>query len=241
MFGLPLERLRDFIGFNEAILKGEGEAQVAAIRGLRDLLREEILRRRKQPSEDLLSELLTARIDGRAFDDDELTGLAVTLFLAGLDTVTSTLGYMFLYLAQAQSAQSLLRDKPELIGGAVEELLRMFNVVMTARRATRDTVIDGVEIRKGDNVALPTSLISRDPAEVESPDEADFMRVDNRHSAFGYGIHRCLGSHLARRELGAALRCWTSTMPPFTKPAQVRPVSTGIGVFSLARLDLTWA
>jgi cytochrome P450 len=160
------------------------------------------------------------------------------MFIGGLDTVTSTLGYHFMHLARHPEEQQRLRDDPSLIPGAIEELLRVYNVVTTGRRATRDIEIAGVHIREGDMLALPTSLASRDPSECPHAAKVDLDRESARHSAFGFGPHRCIGSHLARRELTAALTAWTTRLPKFRLKGGAEPRSSGSGVIALESLPL---
>jgi len=241
LFGLPIAEMWHLVELNKQIIGGAPDRQVVAIKTLRDYLRGELASRRAAPRNDIISQIIRASVDGRSFNDDELMGLSFTLFLAGLDTVTSTLSYVFRYLAEHPIQQGRLREDQELVPHAVEELLRSFNVITTGRRATRDVDFGGVHIKEGDNIALPVSLISRDPEEFADPDTVDFDRSPNRHAAFGNGIHRCLGSHLARRELLAAVREWTTHMPPYVLSPSSAPRSSGASVVSLNELRLSWS
>lgn len=240
LMGLPLSEMPRFVRIEEAILHGASDVQLGGIRELRDYLAEQIAARRATPADDLIGHAITAQVDGRPLTDNEVMGISFMLFIGGLDTVTSTLGYLFRHLAEHPSDQQRLRDDPALIPDAVEELLRIYNVVTTGRRATRDVAFAGVHIKAGDNLALPTTLASRDPAEFADPLDADFGRSPNRHSAFGYGIHRCLGSHLARRELVAALREWIARIPPFRLAEGAAMRSSGSGVVALDQVPLAW-
>jgi cytochrome P450 len=229
-----------FVGIADSIQHGSTDVVVAGIRQLRDYMASQIKARRAQPGSDLISSILAKQLDGRALNDDEMMGICFNLFLGGLDTVRSTLGYVFRYLAGHPDQQQSLRDRPELIPDAVEELLRAHNVVTTGRRAMRDVEFAGVSIKKGDNIALATSLASRDPEEFTSPGEVDFARSPNRHCVFGFGVHRCLGSHLARREIVAAIQAWTTLMPPLRLADAPPPRSAGPGVVGLRELHLSW-
>jgi cytochrome P450 len=120
----------------------------------------------------------------------------------------------------------------------VEELFRAYAVVNTNRYATRDVEFAGVLIKKGDNVTCSTVLASRDPREFENPDEVIFTRSPNPHNTFSYGPHRCLGSHLARREITIGIEEWLRVIPTFrVKPGAVIQAHGG-GVFTLDCLPL---
>jgi cytochrome P450 len=240
LLGLPLENMPRYIGIANDIQHGTVPVQTAAIRQLRDYLAGIIEQRRASPSSDLISRVLAIRIDGQPLSDNELMGISFNFFLGGLDTVRSTLGYIFRYLAEHADQQQRLRGNADLIPNAVEELLRVHNVVTTGRRATRDVDIAGVHIKKGDNLALSMSLASRDPEEFERPNEVEFTRSPNRHSTFGFGIHRCLGSHLARREIVAAVQAWTMRLPPFHLASNEPPRSAGPAIVGLRELQLAW-
>jgi cytochrome P450 len=240
LLGLPLKNMPRYIGIANDIQHGTVRVQTDAIRQLRDLLSGIIEERRGMPGSDLISRVLAIRIDGQPLNDNELIGISFNFFLGGLDTVRSTLGYVFRYLAAHLEQQQSLREQPALIPDAVEELLRVHNVVTTGRRATRDVDIAGVHIKKGDNLALAMSFASRDPEEFDRPNEVEFTRSPNRHSTFGFGIHRCLGSHLARREIVSAIQAWMKLMPPFRLANDVPPRSAGPAIVGLSELQLAW-
>jgi cytochrome P450 len=240
LIGFPFEEMPRFVAIADDINHGAPEAVVSGIRRCRDYLGEQIKKRRAQPGQDLFSQILNKPIDGRALTDEEMMGISFNLFLGGLDTVRSTLGYVFCHLADNQDQQHELRAKPDLIPDAIEELLRLYNVSITGRFASRDVEFGGVFIKKGDNLAIPTSLASRDPGEFEHSDEVNFQRSPNRHSAFGFGVHRCMGSHLARLELTTAVRAWTALPSPFALATPTRPLSRGPAVVGLKELQLIW-
>jgi cytochrome P450 len=240
LIGFPFEEMPRFVAIADDINHGTPDAMVNGIRRCRDYLGEQIKKRRAQPGEDLFSLILNKPLEGRAVTDDEMMGICFNLFLGGLDTVRSTLGYVFRHLAEHPDQQHALRSNPDLIPDAVEELLRLYNVSTTGRFASKDVEFGGVFIKKGDNLAISTSLASRDPSEFEHSDEANFQRSPNRHSAFGYGVHRCMGSHLARQELTTAVRSWTSLASPFTLADSTPPQSAGPAVTGLKELQLSW-
>lgn len=240
MFGLPVSEMERFVVWEEAIIHSQGPQQLAAMRELRDYMAEVIADRRLNPKEDLISLAVTTEVEGKKLTYDEIMGMCIMLFMGGLDTVTSELGFIFRHLAENPDQQQWLRDNPSMIPTALEEILRIYPIITTGRIATRDVEIGNVKISAGENVACPLACASRDPAEIENADHIDLERSPNRHSAFGFGPHRCIGSHLARRELIVAIEQWLKRIPPF----QVAPGETleasGAGVVALRSLPLVW-
>ncbi|MBN8840446.1 MAG: cytochrome P450, partial [Sphingomonadales bacterium] len=164
----------------------------------------------------------------------------VLLFVAGLDTVAAAIGFDLLYLAQHRAEQEMLRAEPGRILLAAEEMLRAFPTVTPIRRATRDVDVAGALIKAGDLIACPSMTANRDPAEFANPEKIDFAREDNRHVAFAYGPHRCLGSHLARREVVIGLEEWLARIPTFRFKEGHLPTVYGGFVFGVEDLMLAW-
>jgi cytochrome P450 len=239
LMGLPKENMGRFLAW-EALIMRDKQTRAGAMQEVSEYLQELITERRRHPTEDLISFVVNANVDDRPLNDAEIIGICVLLFIAGLDTVTSSFAYHFRHLAEHPADQQSLRDDPALIPTAVEELFRAYAVVNTNRYATRDIDFAGVHIKKGDNVTCSTILASRDPREFATPNEVIFTRSPNLHNAFSYGPHRCLGSHLARREIIAGIEAWLAAIPPF----KIRPGAVinahGGGVFSLDSLPLVW-
>lgn len=164
----------------------------------------------------IMGELLEAQVDGRPLTDDELISYGYLLFLAGLDTTAWAIRSSLWYLAGNKEAQALLRREPERIPDAAEEILRTLSPVQAmARTAKRDTEVSGQEIKAGERVVLVFGAGNRDPEVYENPNEIDITRENNRHLAFGGGIHRCLGSNLGRKELVISLEHFLATIPEF--------------------------
>jgi cytochrome P450 len=162
------------------------------------------------------------------------------LFAAGLDTVTSALGFIFKHLAENPDDQQRLRRNPALIPNALEELLRGYAVVTASRRVTRDVVFHGVRMTEGDRVFLPMTETARDEGEYENPNDIDFERENVRHITFGAGPHRCIGSHLARIELRIAMQEWLTRVPEFCVPESQRPTVHGDAIWGVTSLPLAW-
>jgi cytochrome P450 len=182
---------------------------------------------------DLIGALLSARADGEPLTHDELVSYCYLLFLAGLDTTAWAIRSSLWYLARDPGAQRRLRREPRLIQVAAEEFLRTMSPVQAMARTCRaDTEIRGRRLRAGDRVLLVFGAGNRDPETFDSPDEIRIDREANRHLAFGAGIHRCLGSHLGRRELVVALEEFISAVPGFS-PAQPEEKWHGVGRLTL--------
>jgi cytochrome P450 len=241
MFGLPLADAPRFVAWSNGLIHSDRiEDAQAAARAIRDYLVDMIGKRRAQPTGDVISYLVTSEVEGRPVSDGEALAMCFLLYAAGLDTVASMLAFIFKHLAEHPDHQQRLRDDPSLIPQAIEEFLRAYPIVVSHRRVTRDTEFHGVQMKAGDWVHLPTMLAGRDETEFPDPDRVDFDRERVTHISFAAGVHRCLGSHLARRELRSALSEWLSRAPPFRiKPGET-PVTQSISVFGVHYLPLVW-
>jgi cytochrome P450 len=242
IFGLPNDTLLEFADWATGIMSSfDLDVMRSSMRAMVDYLRLEIDKRRTDPKGDLISKIVHAKIDGRPITDDEIMGTSFLLFIAGLDTVTSSLAFHFHYLATHPEVQGQLRNDRSLIPAAVEELLRRFAVVSLNRRVVEDTEVAGVRMKKGDWVALSLAAASNDPADFSNPEKFDLHRSTTAaHTAFSYGPHRCLGSHLARRELAAALNGWFDALPQFCVKPGTEPITHGGVIFGIENLELAW-
>jgi hypothetical protein len=175
----------------------------------------EIAERRKIPREDLISFLAEARIDGWKLDDEYITGTLRLLLIAGIDTTWSMIGSCLWHLANHPDDRKRLVAEPALIPTAVEEFLRAYAPVAPAREIVKETQINGCHFKEGEMVMLSLPAANRDPAMFPDAGRVVIDRSPNRHAAFGLGIHRCLGSHLARIEITAALQEWLAKIPDF--------------------------
>ena len=239
--GLPQDRMNEFLGWATNLLHPKQpsdrlEAAKAVIAFLDDLAE----KRRSEPTDDFVSFVVQSEVEGRKLTNLEVRGMTVLLFIAGLDTVAAAIGFDLSHLARHPDAQQQLRDDPELIREAVEEMLRAYSTVQMIRTAKVDTELAGVQIKAGDLVCCPSMVANRDPSEYPDPDKVDFGRNANRHMAFAYGVHRCLGSHLARRELIIALEEWFARIPEFRVMPGAAPVAHGGFVFGVDSLKLVW-
>ncbi len=155
-------------------------------------------------------------MEGDRLTREDILDILFLFLIAGLDTVTATLDCMFSFLAQHPEHRRQLVENPDVIPNAIEELLRWETPVMgIARVAVSDTELSGCPVHAGDQVMVMIGSANTDEAEFPDGDVVRFDRDVNPHIAFGGGIHRCLGSHLARLELRVALREWHKRIPEY--------------------------
>jgi cytochrome P450 len=175
----------------------------------------EVAARRAKPGDDLISYLVGAEVDGRPLDDQHITGSVRLLLIAGIDTTWSAIGSCLWHLAQAPQDRRRLVEEPALIPTAVEEFLRAYSPVTMAREVVGETEVNGCTYKPGQLVLLSFPAANRDPTQFKDADRVVIDRAENRHSAFGLGIHRCIGSNLARLEMIVALEEWLKRFPDF--------------------------
>ena len=253
LFGLPLSDLPTFLEMKDGIIRPHKflppgstdlakaeEIRVTTSQRMYAYFEDEIERRRAHPKQDLLGDLLAAEIDGKKLAHNEILDICYLLLMAGLDTVTATLGCNIAYLAANPDQRRRIVESPTLIPGAVEELLRWETPVTTVPRvATRDVTIQGFQIKKGEIVSFLIGSANTDDARFEHAQTIDFEREHNKHVAFGIGPHRCLGSHLARMELQIAMEEWHKRIPDYQiKPGEIPTYSPGIR--EVMYLPLVW-
>lgn len=239
--GLSDDRLEEFVGWANNLLHGDDEQRPRAARTIVEFIRSLAEERRREPVDDFMTFVVQAEIEGRPLNDQEVLGIGVLLFVAGLDTVAAAIGFDLRYLAEHPQDQELLRREPDRIVLAKEEMLRAFSTVQMIRVATRDVDFEGAPIKKGDYVSCASMIANRDPDEFDNPDKLDLGRIGNRHTAFATGPHRCIGSHLARREIEVALEEWLARVPPFRIKEGTAPITYGGHVFGIEGLVLDWS
>jgi cytochrome P450 len=227
MLGVPRSDGDRFRGFIHRIIEKPGTytASIAPNETLDYYITSTLQRRRQEePRDDLIGYLLDLRIDGHPLPDWQIVGTIGLLIIAGIDTTWSAIGASLWHLASHPEDRARLVAEPELLPFAVEEFLRFYAPVTMARIATDDVEVGGCPIKARDWVLLPFPSANRDPEAFERADEFVIDRQRNRHLAFGLGIHRCLGSNLARMELTVALEEWLARIPDFelADPAGVR-------------------
>lgn len=240
LMGLPRDRMEQFLEWEFMLLHSLDIEDVA--KGTRlsvDYLREVIEERRKNPVEDLISFAVTTTVDGRKLNDNELIGLCFNLFIGGLDTVSTNISWQIRHLAEHPEDQRRLRADPSLIPAAIEEMYRRYAAVTTFRTCVKQTTLHGVTIMPGDKIAMPTTLANTDPAAWERPFDVDFNRTP-RHITFAYGVHRCVGAPLARRESVIAIEELLAAIPEF-RIAEGEDLITELGpILQPKNLPLVW-
>jgi cytochrome P450 len=170
--------------------------------------------RRREPGEDMISDLL-AGADGDALSDHEIKSMCALMLFAGHETTTSTIASAVMLLLRHQDQMALLTSDPdELAGGAVEEALRYEGAIKVLHRWVKsDLELHGREIKEGQRVLVLPAAANRDPARFEDPDRFDITRAPNPHIAFGKGIHACIGAQLSRLEMRLALASVVKRLP----------------------------
>ena len=216
MLGVPDELNDTFTGWVRDVLEygHDPERSVPGLERHRRLLhRQAVEDRRTNPTDDLVSELLQAEVDGEPVPVEHVLGTLALILVAGIDTTWSGIGSAMWHLATHEADRRRLVAEPELIPTAVEELLRAYSPVTMARIAAADTEVAGCPVHEGDRVLLSFPAANRDPEAFERADEVVIDRALNRHVAFGVGIHRCAGSNLARMEMRVAVEEWLRGSP----------------------------
>jgi cytochrome P450 len=227
MLGLPKGDSELLFSFIKAILEDVNltpEQLVENRNRLDSYLDIQIEDHRKNPRDDLISYLVNTTIDGEPLDEQHIRGAIGLMFIAGVDTTWSMIGSSIWHLASHPEDLKKLIQFPDLIDSAVEEFLRAYAPVTMARLVKEDFDFFGHQLKKDDWVLVPYPAANRDPAAFENADTVQLDRKINRHAAFGLGIHRCIGSNLARLELKIAIEEFIKYFPVFelANPSEVK-------------------
>ncbi|WP_433598301.1 cytochrome P450 [Nocardia sp. CA-135953] len=180
----------------------EFDRVVAEMGWVRDLLEKLTHQRRAEPGDDMVSRIVTAEIDGAPLPVDDCVGILMTLVGGGVDTTTNALAHALDYLDRDRDLRQRIIDEPGVVPQIVEELLRVFPPVwQLSRRVTEQTVLGDAVLEPGERVMLSVLSANHDPDVFPDPATVDIDRPPSRHVTFGWGIHRCVGSYVARLEL----------------------------------------
>ena len=221
------------------------EPMARALDGIRQYWITVLDQRRGEPAPrdgDLASHLMHARFSGRPLTDAEILDMLTVLVLAGLDTTRGQLGYLFRHLATHPDDRTALIADPRLIPSAVEESLRLYTIIFgDGRKVTRDVEFHGARLKKGNMVYGLVSGANRDPRAYERAGEFILDRKHNHHFGFAGGPHRCLGAHLARREMQIGVEEWLRLIPDFRVATDEELTERGGGsMMTLTKLPLAW-
>ncbi len=226
----------DIIGFPKDLPKG-----FAAAAALREYLLPVIAERRAHPQDDVISKLVTGRVDGEGLTDDDVVSFLRLLIPAGAETTFKLMGNLFVALLSDRASRwERVRADRSLVPWAIEETLRWeTSVLMVSRQATRDVEIRGVPIPAGTNISVLNASGNRDEDHYENPDEYDLDRRADDHLAFAFGRHHCLGYHLARMEVRIALEAMLDRLPRLRlDPAADPPRILGLAFRGPKRVDV---
>ena len=231
LMGLPEEEMRMFLDMRDGILHPEKfdpdastdmDARTTVMNAtgqkIYDYFGNLIDQRSKQPADDIITRFIAAEVDGEQLSRDDILDICFLFLIAGLDTVSDTLTCSYAFLARNPAHRQMIVDDPSIIPVAVEELLRWESPVAAGvpRIATCPVELpSGVRVEKGTAVVPNYGAANMDPDTFRDPMVVRFDRENNPHIAFGGGVHRCLGSHLARRELRVTLREWHRRIPEY--------------------------
>jgi len=226
--GLPEEdadMFRDWIYRNFQLAPRDNAVRVAVAQEMGEYIDVLLRDRMENPKDDMLTLVANAEIDGEPVDWDLKLGYIRLLIVAGIDTTWSAIGSGLWHFAQHndQVQRLVAVDNDDLLWNtATEEVLRYYAPVTMARKVIGETEIGGCPVHPGDQMLLTFPAANHDPAAFERADEFDMDRLNNRHVAFGLGIHRCVGSNLARLELVVALQEWLRAFPDYSLDTSTR-------------------
>jgi cytochrome P450 len=219
MLGFPPEDGTEFTTFVEHALEGINlppEQRIANMTQLYEYLLAQVHDHIENPRDDLTTYLLNCELGGQKLEAFHVTGTMALLLIAGIDTTWSAIGASLWHLGMHPEDRERIVADRSLLATANEEFLRAYAPVTMARLVKNDMHWHGVDMKAEEWVLLSFPAANRDPDQFERADEVVIDRELNRHAAFGLGIHRCLGSHLARMELRVALEVWMERIPNFS-------------------------
>jgi len=217
ILGLPREDYRQFQRWTTAILSffTKLDEAIVASQEVKDYMAVVLAERRREPREDLISELAQAELDGERLSDEEIFSFLRLLLPAGVETTYRATGNMLFSLLSNDEQLEAVRSDRDLIHQAIEESLRLETPLLNITRlAIKDAEVGGVPIPAGSTVMLMLAAANRDEARYPKPDDYDILRTDPKpHISFGHGPHSCLGTHLARLEMRVALNLLLDRLP----------------------------
>jgi cytochrome P450 len=233
MLGVPADDYEKFKAWSDIVIDGDNtlppapfpDSVRAALSAIVEYFQVEVEKRRKRPGDDLVSVLIAAHEEGDKLSEAELMAFIVILLLAGNETTTNLIGNGMLALAAHPAELGLLRERPELMAGAIEEMLRYDGPAQSAVRFTgAGAEVAGVPVREGSFAFVILAAANRDPAQFPHPDRFDVTRQPNEHLAFGAGLHLCIGAALARLQGSIAIAAALARFPHLSLSAPDAPL-----------------
>jgi cytochrome P450 len=220
LLGLPVENWRVYADLAHESVYTPPAERADVIRRYREMMDgvvEVIAARRADPKDDLISKLVTSEVDGDPMALDMVRAIVHLIMAGGFDTTTAVTTNALIYLADHPEDRQRLIDDPELIPRACEEFLRYYTPQQAlARTVAKPVCVAGVQMQPGDRALISWASANHDESVFESAADVNIDRFPNRHTAFGIGIHRCLGSHIARAELATMITRVLDRMPDYT-------------------------
>ncbi|MET8682966.1 cytochrome P450 [Streptomyces sp. NPDC004732] len=248
LLGVPYGDHEFFEEQSRRLLRGPTAEDTQAARDQMDIYFYELIdKKRKEPGDGLLDELIQGQLASGTVDPEELVRLATILLIAGHETTANMISLGTFALLQhpdrLAELKAGLRADPPLMPGVVEELLRFLSIADGLLRVAKEEIeTPAGTIRVNDGVVFATSLINRDGTVFEGPEDLDWHRPDRHHLAFGFGIHQCLGQNLARAELEIALGTLFERLPGLrlAAPPEDIPFKAGDTIQGMIELPVTW-
>lgn len=238
---LPTERRAQFLEWGRGYINApDQESKDQAAATVAQFLAGVLDEREAHPGDDLFSSIAAWRRNPRFQSEEEVIGMAMVSFLAGLDTVTGLLSFTAAHLADHPEAQRRLAREPGIVAAAAEEYIRRHGLSHSGRLITADVTRKGVAMKEGEILLVVDALCSMDERAYPDPLTIDFDRDNSVQDTFGNGVHRCVGEHLARLELRVFLEEWTARIPEFRIDPDKPPVTYSGVVIGMSQLGLLW-
>jgi cytochrome P450 len=243
LMGLPVSRLPEFRVLVQEFLANTGADSMQAgalFRKVADAMLPEIMARKDAPQDDIISLLWQTEIEGETMSVELMEDYCVLLFIAGLDTVINGMGFAVRHLAMHPELQDQLRAEPDLIVEAAEEMLRRYSFAIPQRRINKDCSFAGWHMKENEWLVLYYPGANLDSREFASPEKFDLTRENKVHLAFGAGVHRCLGAHLARVELQVLYQQILTRLPSFRLDPDKAATFHAGNIIAMDSLPIRW-
>lgn len=239
---LPSRDREVMLPWAEQSVRGSDPAEMsAAQQAMWAYLEERFEERRKRAGDDLITVVAHGHVEGRPLDREEMIGMGTVILSAGLDTVASTLSFVMRFLAENPDQRNYIVENPGMIPKIIDEFLRRFPVASLARCVARDQIYEGVELKEGEMILVPSALYNFDDSVFEDPMAMRYDRPQSSHNlTFGWGSHRCVGMALARTELQVFLEEWLGRIPDFEIRPGARIRATTGRVSAITHLPIVW-